>query len=76
MLSHNVHVMCDYPLVGQAFQRGNYHELEWSCNHNDQYDPDRHADIAIKIAGTFRFYYFATDNHDEYVYGCGVGVLK
>jgi len=71
MLSHNVHVMCDYPLIGQAFQRGNYHELEWSCNHNDEYDPDRHADIVIKTAGTFRFYYFATDNHDEYVYRCG-----
>jgi len=67
MLSHTVHVMCDYPEPGQTFQRGKFQELEWSCNHNDQFDPDRHADLVIKSAGTYRFHYFATDNLDEYV---------
>lgn len=66
-MSHDIHVMCDYPQAGQSFQRGNYHELDWFCNRGDQYDPDRHADIPIKRAGTFYFHYFATDDHDELV---------
>lgn len=67
LMSHDVHVMCDYPQAGQSFQRGHYHELDWFCNRGDRYDPDRHADIPIKRAGTFHFYYFATDDHDELV---------
>ena len=66
LISHDVHVMCDYPQAKQPFQRDNYHELDWSCNRGDQYDPDRHADIPIERAGTFRFFYFSTvDNHES-----------
>ena len=66
LMSHDIHVMCDYPQDRELFQQGNYHELNWFCNHGDQYDPDRHADIHIKRAGTFHFRYYA-DDHDELV---------
>lgn len=65
LISHEIHVMCDYPQAEQPFKGGNYHELNWICKH--QYDPDRYAKIVVNRAGTFHFKYYSRDDDDELV---------
>lgn len=64
-MSHDIRVKCNYPQGGQPFQREKYRELDWICNRGNQHDPDRHASISFKSAGTFHFEYSATDDDDD-----------
>ena len=65
LISHDIHMMCNYSKATQSFQHEICHELDWTCNRGDQYDPDRYADIFIVKAGILHFEYFATDDSDE-----------
>lgn len=65
LLAHDIRLKCDYPQANQMFQRGNYHELDWICTHGNKHDPDRYASLFIKRAGTFHFFYSATDDDNE-----------